>query len=251
MNNIHVLFVKKSTIYTNTGYLSKHRSFSFLSATLPIIVCSLSLRFTWSLSTLFNHLFRMHFVSTLVCLISLSGIQSASVSSLECGACSLLVTHFELKIAAVDPKKKIEVGSFRVSPTGDQKGLKEIGYARSESHLTEIIEHACDDAKHYKLVVNTITGKSVYVHNDATHLKGDESPKMRYNLQNACNDFIDSHEDELLGFLKTAHQDPVKQFCQGEMGACTAVDVAPLPAAPEEPMDLSDIPDDEIDRKEL
>ena len=69
-------------------------------------------------------------------------------------ACSLLVTHFELKIAGVDPKKKIEVGSFRVSPTGEQKGLKEIGYARSESHLTEIIEHVCDEAKQYKLVVS-------------------------------------------------------------------------------------------------
>ncbi|PIC42169.1 hypothetical protein B9Z55_009333 [Caenorhabditis nigoni] len=193
----------------------------------------------------------MHLITLpiILLLLSIPGFNSASVSSLECGACSLLVTHFELKIAGVDPKKKIEVGSFRVSPTGEQKGLKEIGYARSESHLTEIIEHVCDEAKHYKLVVNTITGKSVYVHKDATYLKGDESSKMRSRLQNACNDFIDSHEDELLTFLKTAHEEPVKQFCHLEVGVCSSVDVAALP--PNEPpqdetMDLSDIPDDEL-----
>lgn len=105
-------------------------------------------------------------------------------------ACSLLVTHFELKIAAVDPKKKIAVGSFRVSPTGEQKGLKEIAYARSESHLTEIIENVCGEAKNYKLVVNTLTGKSVYTHKDSTHLKGDESAKMRAQLQNAVSFFV-------------------------------------------------------------
>ncbi|CAI2348129.1 unnamed protein product [Caenorhabditis sp. 36 PRJEB53466] len=178
---------------------------------------------------------------------------AASVQSLECGACSLLVTHFEMKIAAVDPNKKIEVGSFRVSPTGEQKGLKEIGYARSESHLTEIIEHVCDEAKQYKLVVNTLTGKAVHVHKDATYLKGDESPKMRSRLQNACNDFLDANEDELLTFLKTAHEEPVKQFCQLELGVCSAVDVAALPpnepTLQDEPLNLSDIPDDEMDRE--
>uniref|UniRef100_A0A1I7T8K7 DUF3456 domain-containing protein n=1 Tax=Caenorhabditis tropicalis TaxID=1561998 RepID=A0A1I7T8K7_9PELO len=193
----------------------------------------------------------MHlFTLVLVVFSSLSGFNSASVSSLDCGACSLLITHFELKIAAVDPKKKIEVGSFRVSPTGEQKGLKEIGYARSESHLTEIIEHVCDEAKQYKLVVNTLTGKSVYVHKDATYLKGDESSKMRSQLQNACNDFIDSHEDELLAFLKTSHVEPVKQFCHHDIGVCSSVDVSPLPPndppKEEEPLNLSDIPDDEL-----
>uniref|UniRef100_A0A8R1HJV2 DUF3456 domain-containing protein n=1 Tax=Caenorhabditis japonica TaxID=281687 RepID=A0A8R1HJV2_CAEJA len=189
-------------------------------------------------------MFLHSFLQVFTVFLALQLVDAASISSLECGACSLLVTHFELKIAAVDPNKKIEVGSFRVSPTGEQKGLKEIGYARSETHLTEIIEHVCDEAKNYKLVMNTNTGKSVYVHKDVSqHLDGDESAKMRSRLQNACNDFIDANEDELLHFLKSAHEKPVKEFCHKTIGVCSSVDVADLPPVP---ITLADIPEDEL-----
>uniref|UniRef100_A0A1I7T8K5 SH2 domain-containing protein n=1 Tax=Caenorhabditis tropicalis TaxID=1561998 RepID=A0A1I7T8K5_9PELO len=61
---------------------------------------------------------------------------------------------------------------------------------------------------------------------------------------------VDSHEDELLAFLKTSHEEPVKQFCHHDIGMCSSVDVSPLPPndppKEEEPLNLSDIPDDEL-----
>lgn len=166
--------------------------------------------------------------------IALVGYTSATPSSsLECGACTLIISRSEFRIAQINPEKMIEVGSFRVSPDGKQKGLKQIPYARSEAHLTEILEKICDDTQHYKLIINPITGKKVYAHNASTYIKGEDGKGMQSKLHNACNDLIDSSEDEIITFLKTSHEDAVKEYCHVEIGACTAVDVAPLP--PDEP----------------
>ncbi|CAB3401410.1 unnamed protein product [Caenorhabditis bovis] len=174
------------------------------------------------------------------------------VNLLKQKTCSLLIAQFEHKIAGVDSKKKIHVGSFRVSPDGNQKGLKEIQYSRSETHLSEVLESVCDEAKNYKLVVNPNTGKAVFVHKDSTYLKGDESSRTRAKLQGACNDFVDSHEDEIMRFLKHEHPQPVFEFCHQQISVCTSVDLAPLPEnepKQEEAMTLDDIPDDEVDRE--
>lgn len=41
-------------------------------------------------------------------------------------ACMLVVREFDKSIKAVDPKKMTTVGSFRVDPKGNQKGLVEV-----------------------------------------------------------------------------------------------------------------------------
>ncbi|PNJ44791.1 T0096256 isoform 2, partial [Pongo abelii] len=39
---------------------------------------------------------------------------------LHCGACRALVDELEWEIAQVDPKKTIQMGSFRINPDGSQ-----------------------------------------------------------------------------------------------------------------------------------
>ncbi|VDK22085.1 unnamed protein product [Anisakis simplex] len=53
---------------------------------------------------------------------------AVSQSSLACGACSLIINELEAGIASVDSGKKIQIGSFRVDPKGDQNGLNEVCY---------------------------------------------------------------------------------------------------------------------------
>ena len=65
----------------------------------------------------------------------------------------LIVKEMEEEIAKVDPKKMIDVGSFRLDPNGEQKGLQQVAFARSEGHLLDLIEKVCDKAKEYKLTV--------------------------------------------------------------------------------------------------
>ncbi|GMR43001.1 hypothetical protein PMAYCL1PPCAC_13196, partial [Pristionchus mayeri] len=154
---------------------------------------------------------------------------AASSASLECGACMLVVTEVEKGVKAVDPKKTIDSGSFRVNPKGEQVGLQKVPFARSNGHIVELLEKACDRTTDYRHVVNKLTGKMVYVNKDSTWLTGDSSLGMQSKLHGACNDFIDDRGDELEKFFVKEREDPTRELCLKMLAVCTSVDVSPLP----------------------
>ncbi|XP_063120332.1 protein canopy homolog 2 isoform X1 [Rattus norvegicus] len=81
---------------------------------------------------------------------------------LHCGACRALVDELEWEIARVDPKKTIQMGSFRINPDGSQS-VVEVPYARSEAHLTELLEEICDRMKEYGEQIDPSTHRKNYV----------------------------------------------------------------------------------------
>lgn len=175
-------------------------------------------------STMFTSLF------PLVQLILVLPVPCAALAAtFMCGACTLLVRELEWKIAELKTGEKVQVGSFRIDDKGNQQGINKIPYARSEVHIHEILEDACFRSKEYALVVNPTTGKGVYVPRLSTDLNGDDSAAVQSKLQNACSDFLDDHEDELVNFLKKEHEEPIKEFCHFQLKICTAVDMIPLP----------------------
>jgi protein canopy 1/2 len=52
------------------------------------------------------------------------------------------MTEMEAEISKVDPKKKIEVGGFRIDKTGDTVS-KTVQLVKSETFLTELMETVC------------------------------------------------------------------------------------------------------------
>ena len=51
--------------------------------------------------------------------------QKANLVKYMCDICSAVVDEAEHMISQVDPKKKVEVGSFRISPDGKSKSVKQ------------------------------------------------------------------------------------------------------------------------------
>lgn len=47
-------------------------------------------------------------------------------------------------ISKVDPRKKAEVGNFRIDETGDAGDKKVIPLVKSEMYLTELMEEICE-----------------------------------------------------------------------------------------------------------
>uniref|UniRef100_A0A0N5ADE1 DUF3456 domain-containing protein n=1 Tax=Syphacia muris TaxID=451379 RepID=A0A0N5ADE1_9BILA len=133
-------------------------------------------------------------------------------------ACSLVITELESGIASVGSNKKIQVGSFRVNPNGNQEGLSSIPYARSEAHIHELLDSICDKSNQYVLAVHPTTGKSVYVRKDKTSSDGDNSKFTLAKLNHACSDFLDDYEDDVVKFIREKHADPVREFCHTRIG---------------------------------
>ena len=79
---------------------------------------------------------------------------------LSCAVCRALVDEVNYAIGKVDPKKTIQVGSFRVDSRGNQ-GTYEKPYARSEVHLIEVFESVCEKFRDYAESTNSAGQRSV------------------------------------------------------------------------------------------
>ena len=92
--------------------------------------------------------------------------------------------------------KLVAFGSIQMEDKKDCKkwvtdfqwyGLFQIPFARSDAHLNEIFDGICEKSKDYKLVVNSLTGKAVFAHNDATYLKDIKKPGVLSRLHDSVS----------------------------------------------------------------
>ncbi|KAJ8304958.1 hypothetical protein KUTeg_018541 [Tegillarca granosa] len=84
----------------------------------------------------------LQLISFIVCLL-LFICDAKRDTDLYCAVCRAMVDEVNYAISKVDPKKKVQVGSFRVDSKGNQDTYQ-VPYARSEVHLTELLESICD-----------------------------------------------------------------------------------------------------------
>ncbi|XP_052100220.1 protein canopy homolog 2-like [Mytilus californianus] len=157
---------------------------------------------------------------------------------LQCAVCRALVDEVNYGISLVDPKKTVQVGSFRVDGKGDQNTYKK-PYARSEIHLTELFESICEKFNQYALTKNSKGGKSVVptasrdgkgiALKDVT-ISSDATKQMKYS----CETLVEEYEEDMikvLGKPDTSLDIAEKQICRDISEMCTEEDLeVPMPA---------------------
>jgi len=95
--------------------------------------------------------------------------------TLKCLVCKSLVEEIEAEIFKVDPSKKVEVGTFRLTPDGStQRQTKP--YARSQEHLMEMVDNICKNFEDYAQAKTKSTGEATIIRL-MTH-EGNMNPKM-------------------------------------------------------------------------
>ena len=162
--------------------------------------------------------------------VLISCLARAAVNNKEvyCAACEVIVDEIDYAISKVDTKKTIQIEGFRVDPQGNQK-QKTIPYARSEVHLTEIVENLCSNMNKYAQARDKSTNKLKYIRTEArdgeaitlenVSLSGEISEKLRY----VCESIIEEHEEDIISYFKKVRKDPVKGFCSKKTNLCRAV----------------------------
>ncbi|BFZ02415.1 hypothetical protein BsWGS_05454 [Bradybaena similaris] len=171
-----------------------------------------------------------------------------------CSICRVVINEAEWLISQVDPKKSIQVGSFRVDPKGNQK-MKDKQYARSEVHIEEIIESVCEKMRLYSEVtlddgstqlVRTIgyNGRRL----DTKGLKFDSEKGRAFMYK--CDNFLEDHEEEIISHLQRENIPNYEKLICGEILGVCPMDVleTPLMTLPEtvdEEIQISDTGDND------
>ncbi|XP_048347261.1 protein canopy homolog 2 isoform X2 [Sphaerodactylus townsendi] len=162
---------------------------------------------------------------SIVLLLLLKGAFTRKSQDLHCGACRALVDELEWEISQVDPKKTIQMGSFRINPDGSQS-VVEVPYARSEAHLTELLERICENMKEYGEKVDPSTHRKSYVRvisHDGTKMDLSETQfdgDVTSSLKFACERIAEEYEDELVEFFSHEAENVKDRLCSKRTDLC-------------------------------
>ncbi|XP_069504046.1 protein canopy homolog 1 isoform X2 [Ambystoma mexicanum] len=147
---------------------------------------------------------------------------------LYCGACRALADELLHEISKVNPKKTVEVGSFRISPDGTQERNK-IPLVKSEAYITEVLENICDRMNDYNLHVDPETKEKSYKRfaprDDETMASLDFdnfqfNPDASSALKYACESVAEEYEEDIVSLLT---QEPGRlddKLCIEKSGFC-------------------------------
>lgn len=150
---------------------------------------------------------------------------------LYCAVCRALVDEVSYSIGQVDPKKLVQVGSFRIDGKGNQL-TKQVPLARSEVHLTELLEGVCEKFKDYSETKNS-AGKTSVVRTASRNGKpislknisiSSEKQKL---IRFACDTILEDHEDEMMAAFKqyTEQTETEEKICRELAELCSEGDL--------------------------
>ncbi|KAM5182324.1 protein canopy homolog 2 isoform 1-T2 [Mantella aurantiaca] len=158
-------------------------------------------------------------VSFLTCVLARKG------QDVRCGACRALVDELDWEISQVNPKRTIQKGSFRINPDGSQSVI-EVPYARSETHLVELLEHVCEKMTEYGEKTDPDTHRKTYVRvlsRDGKNLDASATnidKEVINNLRSTCEHIVEVYEDELIEFFSHETENVKDKLCSKRTDLC-------------------------------
>ncbi|OCT73865.1 hypothetical protein XELAEV_18032829mg [Xenopus laevis] len=169
----------------------------------------------------------LHFGVLITAFLS-SHVEGKRDPILYCGACRALVDELLYEIRKVNPKKTVDVGSFRISPDGKQEQNK-VPFAKSELYLTDVLEEICEKMNDYGLYVDPTTQEKSYKRFAPRDNEGIGSvdfknfqfnPEESNSLKYACERVVEEHEDEVLSVITKENDNLADKLCTEETGLC-------------------------------
>ncbi|XP_039602612.1 protein canopy homolog 2 isoform X1 [Polypterus senegalus] len=157
--------------------------------------------------------------------VLLDGSWAKKSQDMRCGACRALVDEMEWGISQVDTKKMIQTGSFRINPDGSQS-VTEMPYARSESHLLELMEVICEKMTEYGEKEDPTSHRKTYeriVSRDGKRMDVSETKlnsEVTASLKFACETIVEQYEDELIEFFSHEAQNVKDKLCSKRTDLC-------------------------------
>lgn len=152
----------------------------------------------------------------------------------KCAVCNSLVTELHAAIDKEDPRKRINVGSYRIDADGKQK-LSSVKYAGSEMHMMDVLETVCENFKDYAQARHKETGKLEAIKlviNGAMNPRFSEyemvqDPDLNKGLNFHCEAIVEDFEDEIISHFKVSTDLDMEssqiEFCEEITNLCKDV----------------------------
>ncbi|KAL6104730.1 cnpy1 [Pungitius sinensis] len=165
-----------------------------------------------------------------VMMLSVFSSQGKRDKELYCSACKAVVDELNYSVSQVDPKKTINVGGFRLNPDGTMKD-KKVPLARSETHLSELLEGVCESMGDYAVHVDPDTQVKQFLRfaPRSSGATGDfpdfknfqfDGPEASNALKFACESVVEELEDEIISLFSQDVEHVHQELCNRVSGYC-------------------------------
>ncbi|KAG8014393.1 Protein canopy-1 [Nibea albiflora] len=162
-------------------------------------------------------------MNVMVLLVFISSSHARRDKVLYCSACKAIVDELKYSISQVDPKKTINVGSFRLNPDGTMKD-KKVPLARSEIHLSELLDGVCNSMSDYALHMDPNTKVKQYMRfaPRSSGASGDfpdfnnfhfDGPEAHNGLKFACESVVEELEDDIISLFSQGVEHVHEELC--------------------------------------
>ncbi|CAJ1087292.1 protein canopy-1-like [Xyrichtys novacula] len=160
----------------------------------------------------------------------ISSSQGKRDQVLYCSACKAIVDELNYSISQVDPKKIINVGGFRINPDGTMTD-KKVPLARSQTHLSELLDQVCDGMSDYALYLDPDTQVKQY-RRFAPRSGGNsadfpdfknfqfDGPEASSALKFACESIVEDLEEDIMSLFSKERKDVRDQLCNRVSDYC-------------------------------
>lgn len=148
----------------------------------------------------------------------------------KCLVCKATMNEMELAVSKIDPKKKIDVGDYRLDATGDSKKKKTILYAKSEMYLTELMESVCDRMDDYAKARYKKNGRPVVLkmmtefgmNPEMSEVDFVQEGDLNKSLKHLCLEVLEDYEEAILKMFQQedAVKDTDNRLCSQVANIC-------------------------------
>lgn len=148
----------------------------------------------------------------------------------KCLVCKATMNEMELAVSKIDPKKKIDVGDYRLDATGDSKKKKTILYAKSEMYLTELMESVCDRMDDYAKARYKKNGRPVVLkmmtefgmNPEMSEVDFVQEGDLNKSLKHLCLEVVEDYEEDILKMFQQedAVKDTDNRLCSQVANIC-------------------------------
>ncbi|XP_029929423.1 protein canopy-1 [Myripristis murdjan] len=174
-------------------------------------------------------------MTVVVLSVFVNSSQGKKDKTLYCSACRAIVDELNYSISQVDPKKTINIGSFRLNPDGTMKD-KKIPFARSETHLSELLDGVCGSMSDYALYVDPTSQQKQYrrfaprsegAPGDFPDFKNFQfdGPEASNALKFACETIVEELEDDIISLFSQNTEHMVEELCNTVSDYCEGADL--------------------------
>ncbi|XP_046741369.1 protein seele isoform X2 [Diprion similis] len=155
--------------------------------------------------------------------------QQIDSKQLKCLVCRTTIDELEAEIAKIDPSVSIDVGNYRLDANGNVK-QKSIPLARSEVHISDMLDSICTKLDDYVRATYKSTGQltllrimdpSGGMNPDISKVDIVQDGDLNKSLKFYCEGIVDEFEDDIVQLFSKGTKDIDVKVCTDVANFCS------------------------------